>query len=207
MIEKLQYISQQNIRKSHIEAIKQALDAGAKWIQLRVKLLPASQVLKKAIEAKKLCSAYKARLIVNDYPYIAKETEADGLHLGLTDMSIPEARTIVGNKTIIGGTANTFPHILLRVNEGADYIGLGPYRFTTTKENLSPILGLEGYRDIMKKVKEASLQIPIIAIGGIKPEDIPSIKGAGLYGVAMSGALTDVQNASEVIKKINNLLN
>jgi thiamine-phosphate pyrophosphorylase len=207
MIDKLHYISQQPQNGSHLTAIKQALEAGCKWVQLRVKNQPADVILEYAIEANRLCNQYGAKLIVNDHPQIALKAGAYGVHLGLQDMPVSLARDIVGEKIIIGGTANTFQHIKQRVAEGADYIGLGPYRFTATKQNLSPILGLQGYNIIMQQMQDADIRIPVIAIGGILAEDVATIMQAGLYGVAISGAITFANNQQQAVKQIYEQLN
>ena len=200
MIDKLHYISQEAEDGSHLTAISDALKAGCKWIQLRIKNQPTDVILKQAIEAKKLCNQYGAKLIVNDHPEIALKAGAYGVHLGLQDMSVTEARRIIGQqKIIIGGTANTFQHIHQRVKEGIDYIGCGPYRFTTTKEKLSPFLGLEGIKAIVKEMRVANITIPIIGIGGVLPEDITSLMDAGLYGVAMSGAITRAADRKTIV--------
>jgi thiamine-phosphate pyrophosphorylase len=202
MIDRLHYISQSSAELSHLEAIEQVLNAGGKWIQLRVKDESEIEVLNLAKAANELCKKFAAHLIINDFPEVSKAVFAHGLHLGLNDMSIIKARLITGNKITIGGTANTFADIQKRVAEGADYIGLGPYRFTGTKKNLSPVLGLEGYAEIMKQVKKSGINIPIIAIGGITPEDLPALLKTGLYGVAVSGALTGKPDARERIKNM-----
>jgi thiamine-phosphate pyrophosphorylase len=202
MIDKLQYISQNPQGGTHFDAIKEVLDAGGKWIQLRIKDQPEADILKLAIDANVLCVDYGARLIVNDHPHIAAQAGTYGVHLGLQDMSIPEARAIVGNKMIIGGTANTFEHIVQRVADGADYIGLGPYRFTNTKQNLSPVLGLKAFEIIIKQVAQAGIRIPIIAIGGIEQVDISLLMKTGVYGVAVSGALTNRRDLAEQISAI-----
>lgn len=202
MIDKLQYISQPIENGGHLAAIEQVLQAGGKWIQLRVKNEPESTVMELAKAAKVLCKKFAAHLIINDFPEVCKAVSAYGLHLGLNDMSITNARLIVGNEIKIGGTANTFTDIEKRMQEGADYIGLGPYRFTSTKQKLSPILGLEGYKKIMEHVKIAGFKIPIIAIGGIEQEDLPELLQTGLYGVAVSGALTGRADALERIKNM-----
>ena len=207
MIDKLHYISQQPQNGSHLTAIKQALEAGCKWVQLRVKNQPADVILEYAIEANRLCNQYGAKLIVNDHPQIALKAGAYGVHLGLQDMPVSQARDIVGEKIIIGGTANTFQHIKQRVAEGADYIGLGPYRFTATKQNLSPILGLQGYQSIMQQMQDADIRIPVIAIGGILAEDVATIMQVGLYGVAISGAITFADNQQQAVKQIYQQLN
>lgn len=205
MIDKLHYISQGNQTSSQLNAIKNALDAGCGWIQLRIKNQPEAAILKCALEAARLCEKYKARLIINDHPHIALESGAYGVHLGLNDMEIKKAREIIGKEMIIGGTANTFEHIRQRVNEGADYIGLGPYRFTTTKQNLSPVIGLEGYNLIMQQMLDSSIRIPVIAVGGITLPDISLIMQAKVYGVAISGALTDSPDKKKTVEDIYRL--
>jgi thiamine-phosphate pyrophosphorylase len=202
MISKLHYISQPAIDGSHITAIKNALDAGCRWIQLRVKDAQEADVLAYAVEAVALCRPYGAKLIVNDFPEIALKAGADGVHLGLEDMPVSKAREIVGNKFIIGGTANTISHVLARIAEGVDYIGLGPFRFTTTKKKLSPILGLDGYTDIMNEIQNAGVKTPVIAIGGIETNDIPHIMRTGIYGVAISGAITHAADRTSVVNSI-----
>jgi thiamine-phosphate pyrophosphorylase len=206
MIDKIQFISNQTKDLTHLDSIKIALDAGCRWIQLRIKDQPAEAVLAIAAEAKDLCEFYQARLIINDYPLIAKEIGAYGLHLGLDDKPIASARKIVGEKMIIGGTANTLENILDRIKEGADYIGLGPFRFTSTKQNLSPILGLEGYRRLIQNLKKNGFDIPVIAIGGILYEDIEEIIKTGIHGVALSGSVITAADPKNLVYKINEIL-
>ncbi|WP_158796011.1 thiamine phosphate synthase [Pedobacter sp. L105] len=189
-ISKLHYISQAPAQGSHLTAIEKVLRSGGKWIQLRVKEQPQSAILELALEANRLCLEYGAKLIVNDYPEIALLCGAYGVHLGLDDIPVPEARIILGKDSCIGGTANTFEDVLQRTAEGVDYIGLGPFRFTSTKKNLSPVLGMEGYIRIMEQMREAGITIPVIAIGGIEQADIDPILKTGIYGIAVSGLLT-----------------
>jgi len=203
MIQPLQYISQAPKTGTHIDAIEQVLQAGGKWIQLRIKHQAENEVLHFAKAAQALCEKYGAKLIVNDFPHLAKAVNSYGVHLGLQDMPISEARKIIGKHQIIGGTANTFEHILQRVAEGADYIGLGPFRFTQTKENLSPVVGLAGYHKLMEKVRKAGISTPIIAIGGIEAADIPAILETGIYGIAISAALTNQTQTAAVLEEIN----
>lgn len=202
MIDKLHYISQKPANGTHLDAIEAVLKAGGRWIQLRIKDQPASEILELAIQSRMLCELHGARLIVNDYPLIARDAGAHGVHLGLSDMPVRQARALLGPDMVIGGTANTFEHIVQRVNEGADYIGLGPYRFTRTKENLSPIIGIDGYKVIMEQVRQAGLSIPIIAIGGITANDIKPLLQLGMYGVAVSGSLTNQQALNEEMARM-----
>ena len=203
MFSKLQYISQGETAATQLKNINEALDAGCSWVQLRFKNASESELKTTADVVKKLCVAYHATFIINDHPHIAKAVDADGVHLGLTDMFIKEAIEIVGADKIIGGTANTLQDVLQRVNEDCSYIGLGPFRFTTTKANLSPILGLEGYEKIMTELKQLNIKIPIYAIGGILPDDISSIMQTGVYGLAGSGIITNHTNKKELVKEIN----
>lgn len=124
------------------------------------------------------------------------------MHLGKHDMPVAEARRLLGNGFIIGGTANTFDDVKMHYEAGADYIGCGPFRFTTTKKNLSPILGLEGYRRIVSQMKEAGINLPIVAIGGITREDIPAILQTGITGVALSGTILRADNPAEETRRI-----
>jgi len=207
MIQPLQYISQAPRTGTHLDSIEQVLQAGGKWIQLRIKNLPEAEILPFAISAQALCESYGAKLIINDFPHLAKAVGSYGVHLGLQDMPIAEARKIIGPEQIIGGTANTFEHIQQRVAEGADYIGLGPFRFTRTKENLSPIVGLEGYQQLMEKIQRAGIKTPIVAIGGIETADIPAILETGIYGIAISAALTNQIQTAAVLEEINSKFN
>ena len=197
VIDKLQYISQERGNESHLIAIEKVLKSGGKWIQLRVKDEPEETVLALAQQAMLLCAEFGAKLIVNDYPTVALHSGAFGVHLGLDDMPVSEARAILGASRCIGGTANTFEDVLKRVREGVDYVGLGPYSFTTTKKNLSPVIGLEGYKDIIDQLRRAKIEIPLIAIGGIELQDIEPLLSVGVHGIAASGLLTRNDNLKE----------
>lgn len=202
MISTLHYISQQQ----HITNIQAACEAGCRWIQLRIKDAPESTVISEALAAKAICDTYGAKLIINDHPHIAKAIKADGVHVGKNDMSVAAARRITGDDMIVGGTANTLSDILLHVKEGASYVGLGPYRFTTTKQQLSPILGLSGIHSIMQKLKALDVNIPVIAIGGILVEDLEELMGTGVHGIAVSGLITHAENRQQLVFSITNYL-
>lgn len=191
-MEKLQYVSQGFTQAEQEINIKNALDNGAQWIQVRWKNAAENELIRLCENIKKLCSEYKSVCIINDHVRVAKDIDADGVHLGLQDTSVETARHILGENKIIGGTANTFSDVLRRMNESCDYIGLGPLRFTSTKERLSPVLGFEGYKNVIDCLKKKSMEIPkIVAIGGIVLEDIGRLRQSGIYGVAVSGQITD----------------
>jgi len=207
MYSKIQYISQGATASQQLDAIKSALDAGCSWVQLRFKNGPEKEVLELALQVKKAVEGYNCTYIINDYPQIAKQTDADGIHLGLDDIPVEQARAIIGPNKIIGGTANTLAHVMQRCKEQCNYIGLGPYRFTATKEKLSPILGLDGYTTIMKKLQELNIATPVYAIGGIEEGDIPPILETGIYGVALSGLITRHPHKKQLLTNLNTLCN
>jgi thiamine-phosphate pyrophosphorylase len=178
----------------HVEQVEAASRAGIRWIQLRMKEATDAEVRAAATEAKKICDARGCVLIINDRVEIAAAVDAHGVHLGKEDMTVREARRLLGENKLIGGTANTLEDIRKHHLEGADYIGLGPYRYTTTKKNLSPVLELEGYRRIMSRLEQERIDIPVIAIGGIGVEDVAPLLDAGLYGIAFSGMLVHAED-------------
>jgi len=205
-IDHLHYISQNTETHTHQELILEALKGGIKWIQLRVKETPENQLVKIAEEVRELCTTHGAKLILNDHVQIAKAVKADGVHLGLTDLSTKEARVILGEEAIIGGTANTLEDIIYHYNNGVDYVGVGPYRFTSTKQNLSPIVGLKGYENLLKELNKKEINIPLIAIGGIDQTDFSILKEVGIHGVALASLINLNDNpqikAQEIVSKI-----
>lgn len=196
----IQFITHSNERYDHVEGAKLALQGGCRWIQLRMKDAMEIDFLRAAKKIRRLCDEYHATFILDDHVEWVGLTGADGVHLGKNDMPVDEARKMLGRNRIIGGTANTFEDVERLFRRGADYIGCGPFRFTTTKKNLSPVLGLEGYRSITAQVKAHDIQLPIVAIGGILHQDIPAIMQTGVTGIAVSGAILNAENPVEEMR-------
>ena len=195
MIARLHHITQDNLKKTHTEQAQDALFGGCKWIQLRSKTLSEEEIIKEAIATLQLTKAHSAKLILNDNWELAHELKLDGVHVGLTDTPIDLIRTKVNNNDfIIGGTANNFEDIKLHHSHKAHYIGLGPLRFTSTKEKISPILGMEGYQSAITKCIESNIDLPIIAIGGIKAEDCSPLLTLGVHGVAIASEINKASN-------------
>ncbi|MBR6086599.1 MAG: thiamine phosphate synthase [Prevotella sp.] len=201
---RLQYISHQTEQHSYLDGIRMALEGGCRWVQLRMKGVsyPNEDRMALALEAKRLCREHDAVFIIDDDVALVKQIHADGVHLGKNDMPISEARSILGQDFIIGGTANTFADVKAHYEAGADYIGCGPFRFTTTKRGLSPVLGLEGYRSIVEQMKAEGINLPIVAIGGITEQDVPDIMQTGVSGIAVSGAVLNADNPIEAVRRI-----
>ena len=202
MISNLHYISQGNTPEEHLRNIRRMCAAGADWIQLRLKNESFETVLETAITAKDICDKFQAKLIINDFPEVAKKVDAAGVHLGKEDHCPLKTRKLLGPDKIIGGTANTLEDCEILCEKQVDYIGLGPFRFTTTKEKLSPILGAEGYRKLLSSLRANGKMIPVIAIGGIVPEDLPVLAESGLHGVAISGWLTTHHQPEMIFQEI-----
>jgi thiamine-phosphate pyrophosphorylase len=188
--------------KEPVEQVEAACRAGVGLIQLRMKEVSDEEFLATAAEAVKICRAGGSRLIINDRVEVAAAVNADGVHVGQEDLPVKEARRILGEGKIVGGTANSMEDIREHVKGGADYIGLGPFRFTATKKKLSPILGLEGYRGVMRKMEAEGISLPVFAIGGIEVEDIGGLVDAGVYGVAFSGLLVRAVDRGAVVTEI-----
>ena len=203
----IQFISHTNERYDYIDGIRMALEGGCRWIQLRMKDASEEEILKTAESTRKLCRQYDAVFILDDHVALVERTGADGVHLGKNDMPIDEARRLLGKDKIIGGTANTFEDVKRIYSAGADYIGCGPFRFTTTKKNLSPILGLDGYKRIIEQVNTYGINIPVIAIGGILLPDISDIMQTGVSGIAVSGAILNADNDNSPVTTMKRFIN
>jgi thiamine-phosphate pyrophosphorylase len=197
MIARLHYITQEIPGFTHAGLAEFACKGGVDWVQLRVKNKSFEEWLKIAEETKLVCKRYGATFIINDNVLIAKEVSADGVHLGKEDMSPKAARNLLGPGFIIGGSTNTIEDVSWMMEQGADYIGVGPYRFTSTKEKLNPVLGLEGIKNMVRQAN-----IPAIAIGGIKNEDVTALLETGAHGVAVSSAINLVSDKTASAKAI-----
>ena len=192
---RLQFITHYTEKYSCIDTARMALEGGCRWIQLRMKDADEYLLEKNAIVIQEMCKQYGATFIIDDNVLLTKKIKADGVHLGKNDMPIADARKILGDSFIIGGTVNSFEDIMLNFKGVApDYFGCGPFRYTTTKKNLAPILGYDGYKDIILKMKDMNINIPIVGIGGIGKEDISQLLNIGLFGIALSGSIINAEN-------------
>lgn len=198
-ISKFHFITSGSGKAEHLRWVRLACENGVDWIQLRMKNIPTEEMRATAKEALQICRNHDAQLIINDHVSLVKEIGADGVHLGKDDMSITKARNILGPDLIIGGSTNTELDILERNEEQVDYIGLGPLRFTSTRDNLNPVLGFEPL------VRAARLsKVTVVAIGGIQVADAEDLIKKGIYGVAVSSAIT---LAAEPARALNDFLN
>ena len=199
---RVQFITHRTAHISYIDSARLALEGGCRWIQLRMKEADEKEFVATGLVIAAWCKQYGATFILDDHVELVKEVGANGVHLGKNDMPIHQARHILGDSYIIGGTANTFSDIQQHYISGADYIGCGPYRFTTTKKNLSPILGLDGYKRIMQQMRDKHIRLPLVAIGGIAYEDVSPILQTGVTGIALSGSVLTAENPQKEMQRI-----
>lgn len=185
----LQFITNNSEKYSIAEEVQMALEAGCKWIQLRMKDATDEEVKEVALQLIPMCQENDAFLIIDDRVELVNELRVSGVHLGKEDMDPLQARELLGPHAIIGVTANTAEDIIKWKGKDVDYVGVGPFRFTTTKKNLAPEIGLDGYKKIVEQVRAAGVELPLVAIGGITLDDVDAIMATGVQGIAMSGAI------------------
>ena len=204
---RLQFITHYDNVYSYVDSARIALEGGCRWIQLRMKETEESLLEETAVIVQKMCKDYGATFIIDDHVYLTRKLKADGVHLGKNDMPVAEARKILGDSYIIGSTVNSFQDILCVIETSTpDYFGCGPFRYTSTKKNLAPILGLEGYRNIISQMKNYGIDIPLVAIGGISKEDIPELMQSGIKGIALSGSILKAVHPQDEMKEIVNII-
>lgn len=206
MLPKLYYITQPIEGETYVSQVEKVCKGGVSLIQLRLKDVSKEDMLRIASEVKDITDAHNAKLIINDSSEIAVQINAFGVHLGVNDMHPKLARTIVGDKMIIGGTANTFERVA-ELFPYIDYFGIGPFRFTSTKKNLAPILGFDGYMSILQNMQQYNMNKPVYAIGGIEECDFPTLMKTGIHGIAVSSLIAKSTNAEQTIRALHSLLN
>lgn len=186
---------------SHYQIAQMAIKGGADMIQLRDKSLPTADLLEIAIKLRKLCAKYKVQFIVNDRVDIAMLSDADGVHLGLEDISIKDARKLLGKNKIVGGTAHSLAEAREAQYNGADYIGFGHIYPTASKLKTDKPKGVK----ILHKVT-AEIKTPIIAIGGIGIDNIHEVLQTNVYGVAVIGSVVKSKNPVNAVKMLRKVI-
>lgn len=187
-------------KQTLFEQAEAAMRGGITCLQLREKNMDKDEFLKEALEMKELCRNYNVPLIINDDPYIAVKSGADGVHIGQKDMSLKEAREITGNGMIIGVTA-ALPELAVKAEkEGADYIGSGAVFGSSTKADAKPLS-----HDVLREIT-ASVKIPVVAIGGITRDNMAKLAGTGIAGAALVSAIfsaDDIEAECRYLMKIS----
>ncbi len=179
--------------------VEEALKGGATFIQLREKNRPKEEIIQEAKALKALCNRYCVPLVINDDVEVALESGADGVHVGQKDMEVGEARKKLGPDKIIGVSARTVEQAVRAEKQGADYLGAGAVFSTGTKEDTQNLS-----RETLKEIC-AAVRIPVVAIGGINADNVESLSGTGICGVAVVSAIfaqKDIQNAVKSLRKL-----
>ncbi len=189
--------------RSHAEQAESACAGGASWIQFRTKTLTGEARLAEARAVVSVCRAHGAVCIINDSPALAREAGADGVHLGREDMAPREARRLLGPAAIIGVTVNFAEDVAKVRRDGvADYVGIGPWRFTTTKAKLAPVLAPEALRELIAALAPR----PCVVIGGVTEADIPAILALGAHGLAVSSGIMAAPDPAEAARRFTDAL-
>jgi len=175
----------------------EAVEGGVSLIQLRAKKLRTREFLEMTLKASEILKGKNIPFIINDRVDIALSCEADGVHLGQQDLSLFYARKILGENRLIGVSVNTVNEAKEAEHGGADYLGAGPIYFTQTKKDIRPPIGIDGLREIRK-----SINIPILAIGGISAENARETIDAGADGVAVVSAILASENIIEAAREL-----
>ena len=180
------------------EQVEEALKGGATFIQLREKDLTEEEFLEEAKKIQQLCKKYRVPFIINDNVKLAKEIDADGVHVGQSDMEALDVRAQLGEDKIIGVSARTVEQALLAEKHGADYLGVGAVFPTSSKDDAQEV----DY-ETLKAICQA-VQIPVIAIGGINAQNVDRLKGSGICGVAVISAIFAQEDIKEAAKELKN---
>ena len=181
------------------DQVEEALKGGATFIQLREKTLDTDSFRKEAAEIKELCARYHAPFVINDNVEIAKEINADGVHVGQEDMAAGNARAILGSDKIIGVSAHTVEEAVLAEKNGADYLGVGAAFQTGTKKDAGNI-----NHETIKQICEA-VNIPVIAIGGITHDNVMELAGSGICGIAVVSAIFAAEDITKATRELKEL--
>lgn len=202
----LQFITNPSAKVSVTDQIFAVLDGGCRWIQIRMKDA-SDEEIKQVVEAvKPKCIETGAFLLLNDRVELAKELNVGGVHLGNEDMPVSKARMLLGPAAVIGVTAHNLSEVMAVSKLDIDYYGIGPYAPTKTKENLSPILGLDGIRELCYEMEKNEINIARVAVGGIQKDDVLPLLEAGVNGVAVSGAIAFADDIVKATKEFIDLL-
>jgi len=202
-IGRLYVITDTTIQKkyTHYDIAEMAVKGGADMIQLRAKELKSGELIETASAILKMCRKENVTFIINDRVDIVMITDADGVHLGLEDIPLRDARTLLGKNKIIGGTAHSLKEAVTAKKNGADYIGYGHIYSTYSKYKPESPKGLLNLKNVVRKIN-----VPIIAIGGIGIDNAAEVMNIGCYGIAVIGSIVKAENPIMAVKKLSNVL-
>lgn len=205
-IEKFQYITHDIPHLSHIEQAQQACEAGAKWIQYRCLSKTDEELLQDINAIAEICDDWGSTLIVTDHVHLNGKADIQGFHIEDMDADFIALRKLVGNDITLGGSANTIENLIRLANEGADYAGYGPYAVSETKANNYALIDIEAYNHTVKELQNKAIELPVLAVGGIKIYDVEALMQTGIYGIAVSGAVNFADDFIEAYQDFYSLV-
>ena len=202
-ISKFHYLTQDMTDRSHAEQTQIACEAGANWIQYRCLSKSDEEMIPELHHVAAICDDWGATLILTDHYHLLDQVDAQGVHLEDMQADFEAIREIITDEKTLGASANTFEDLRRIALSGVvDYAGCGPFSVTHTKPNDYPLLGYQGYVEIMEKFNDLGLDLPILAVGGVTLEDVNALMQTGIYGIAVSAAVNLAPKPSEVLREI-----
>lgn len=206
-ISRFHYLTQDLPYRSHSEQARLACEAGANWIQYRCLTKTDDELVHEINQIASICDDWGATLLLTDHYHLLYDVDAQGVHLENMQADFIKIRQEIGPDKTLGASANSFEDIKrISQSNAVDYIGCGPFAVTRTKPNNYPLLGINGYEAIMKKIAEENLNLPVLAVGGIGIEDTEKLMQTGIYGIAVSAAVNQAENPAEAIKAFRKML-
>lgn len=206
-IETLQFITHDIERLTHIEQVQLACEAGAKWIQYRCLTKDDDALLEDIHAIAEICDDWGATLIVTDHIHLNRKADIQGFHIEDFDADFKAIREQLGEDMTIGGSSNTVEGLIRLAAEGVDYAGCGPFSTTTTKPNNSPLLGIEGYKNIVAILHEKGISLPVLAVGGVTLTDVEPLMETGIFGIAASSAINKADDLKAAYQDFYHQLN
>lgn len=200
-ISKFHYLTQDLPNRSHVEQTAIACKAGANWVQYRCLTKTDTELIEELHEVASICDDWGATLILTNHYHLLDQVDAQGVHLEDMQADPNKIREIISDEKTLGASANTFEDIERIFSSGVvDYIGCGPFSLTLTKPNDFPVLGITGYEERIKKMIDSGIEIPVLAVGGIKIDDTESLLKTGIHGIAVSASVNLADDPAEALR-------
>lgn len=202
-ISKLHYLTQDLESRSHVVQAQLACQAGGKWVQYRCFNKPDDELLDEAHQIAAICDDWGATLIITDHIHLLDKADIQGVHIEDMQADFIAIRQKIGPDKTLGASANSIEDIQRIASTNAvDYIGCGPFGLTDTKPNDYDLLGISGYKTIIENLNKLGIQIPVLAVGGVREEDVTALMQTGIYGIAVSAAVNKASDPSVAFKEI-----
>jgi len=198
-ISKFHYLTQDVPNRSHVEQAAIACRAGANWLQYRCLTKTDDELIEEITQVAEICDEWGATLILTNHYHLLDQVDAQGVHIEDFDADFAAIREAIGDDKTLGASATNIDALLrVQATGVVDYCGYGPFAHTDTKPNNKPLLGFEGYRQL----QQYTIEIPAIAVGGIKLTDIEPLLETGIYGIAVSAVVNLAVDPGRVIREI-----